>query len=201
MDGGQHLRKRLGSTGTSSYSGSTSSKFSLEYFNQVVIPRNVDNDIAPGTQVTYHSIWRGFLQFLSGFDTLPNTWEDKLVLYAAYLGDENYQPATISSYMSAIKYKLIHDGYPINEDKAKLASIVRTSKLKNRRVHNRMPINRRMLKDLIDQLEVKFHNQPYLAALYKCMFSFAYYGLFRIGEITKGTHPILAQDVHKAENR
>ena len=29
----------------------------------------------------------------------------------------------------------------------------------------------------------------------------SYYGLFRIGELTKGTHPILAKDVHIATNK
>lgn len=162
----------------------------------------MDNDVVQGTQLTYHTIWKGFLKFLSGFDRLPENWEDKLVLYAAFMSDSGvYQPATISSYISAIKYKLIHDGYPLNEDRAKLSSIVRTCRLKNSQVHNRMPIKLGMLHDLLDALDNKFHQQPYLCALYKCMFTFAYYGLFRIGELAKGAHPILAADVHQTRGR
>lgn len=190
----------LDSTGHSEYSGSSNSTYSLEFFNQVVIPRNVDNDIAPGTQVTYHTIWKGFLNFLRGFDQLPERYEDKMVLFAAFLADTMHKPATIASYMSAIRYKLVHDGYPLNDDKAKLASIVRTSKLKNNRVHNRMPVNRRMLRDLLDAVNIRYDDQPYLRAMYRCLFMLAYYGLLRIGELTKGTHLILAQDVHMSNN-
>lgn len=124
-----------------------------------------------------------------------------MVLYAAYLSDNSYQPATISSYMSAIKYKLIHDGEQINEDKVKLASIIRTSRIRNRRVVNRMPISRHVLKQLLDTLNRKFQTQPYLRAMYRCMCTLAYFGMLRVGEITKGTHPILAADVHMSTNR
>ena len=33
------------------------------------------------------------------------------------------------------------------------------------------------------------------------MYSMLYYGLFRVGEITKGEHPILARNVHLAQNK
>lgn len=194
-------RKRSGQEQATSYSGSTSSTYSLEFFNTVVLPRNIDSDLGTGSQETYHTIWKNFLKFTHGFDRLPDKWEDKMLLYAAYLSDTTHKPATIETYMSAIKYKLIHDGYPLNEDRVKLQSIVRSSRIKNRKVHNRMPINRRILKNLIDAIGTKFHNQPYLAALYKCMFTLAYFGLLRVGEMVKGTHPILAGDVHASRNK
>ena len=34
--------------------------------------------------------------------------------------------------------------------------------------------------------------QTFLAALYRALFSTAYFGLFRVGELTKGEHPVLA---------
>ena len=33
------------------------------------------------------------------------------------------------------------------------------------------------------------------------MFSTAYYGLFHVGELTTGDHPVLARDVHIAQNK
>ena len=44
-------------------------------------------------------------------------------------------------------------------------------------------------------------NQPYLCLLYQTLFSTAYYGLFRVGELTKGSHPVLARDVHMGKNK
>ena len=45
------------------------------------------------------------------------------------------------------------------------------------------------------------HSQPYLAGLYKAIFTAAYYGLLRVGEITSGDHPIRALDVHIGKNK
>ena len=46
-----------------------------------------------------------------------------------------------------------------------------------------------------------FELQPYLRALYAALFSTAYFGLFRIGELTKGDYLVRAQDVHLATNK
>ena len=43
--------------------------------------------------------------------------------------------------------------------------------------------------------------QPYLRILYMAMISTIYYGLFRIGEIAKGGHTVLARDVHIGTNK
>ena len=44
-------------------------------------------------------------------------------------------------------------------------------------------------------------DQPYLATLYTTIFSTAYYGLLKIGEIAAGTHPILATNVQIGINK
>ena len=44
-------------------------------------------------------------------------------------------------------------------------------------------------------------NQPYLSILYQALFATAYYGLFRVSEITKSNHILLVQDVHSAINK
>ena len=37
--------------------------------------------------------------------------------------------------------------------------------------------------------------------MYKAIFALGYYGLFRIGELTSGSHPIKANDVHIGSNK
>ena len=44
-------------------------------------------------------------------------------------------------------------------------------------------------------------NQPYLGLLYSTLFSTAYHGLFRVGEITEGSHTVKVIDVHIAKNK
>ena len=60
-----------------------------------------------------------------------------------------------------------------------------------------------MLVVIIQQVEKLFHqrSQIYLATMYKAIFSMAYYGLFRIGELATGSHPVLAKDVHIGMNK
>ena len=65
----------------------------------------------------------------------------------------------------------------------------------------RFPIQKGVLRLLLDQIGTKFANQPYLEVLYSAMFSTAYYGLFRVGDICHGTHTILAKNVHIAQNK
>ena len=43
--------------------------------------------------------------------------------------------------------------------------------------------------------------QMYLGALYKAIFTSAYYGLFRVGELTKSPHIIKVSDVHLGVNK
>ena len=44
-------------------------------------------------------------------------------------------------------------------------------------------------------------NQPFLGTLYCTLFSTAYYGLFKVGQLTAGNHPVLAKDVHVGYNK
>ena len=71
----------------------------------------------------------------------------------------------------------------------------------NDQVRTRLPIKIGLLEILLFELQSLFTNQPYLETLYKTMFALSYYGLFRIGEITKGQHTIKAKDIHIGQNK
>ena len=43
--------------------------------------------------------------------------------------------------------------------------------------------------------------QPYLVRLYKALFMTAYFGLFRIGELTDSPYVLKAKDVHVGKNK
>ena len=54
---------------------------------------------------------------------------------------------------------------------------------------------------LLNQLKTDLKTQPYLLKLYQALFSTAYFGLLRVGEITTGSHPILVKDVELGKNK
>ena len=95
------------------------------------------------------------------------------------------------------------DGIKLNENKYLLTSLTKACKLVNDRVYTRLPIQKGLLKLLVKQAKIHYRNigQPYLSILYQALFVTAYFGLLRIGELTRSEHVILAKDVHIGENK
>ena len=89
-------------------------------------------------------------------------------------------------------------GHSWDNKKFLLNTITRSIKVKNDRVCNRLPIQIGLLEILLSRIEIKFKHQYYLEIMYKTLFVLAYYGLFRIGELTKSEHAIKACNVHKS---
>ena len=84
-----------------------------------------------------------------------------------------------------------------------LTSLIRASRIKNDVLPVRLPIHKYLL-HLIQKELVKYceeRNQCYLQLLYLALFSTAYYGLLRIGEVTYSQHVLLAKDVHVGTNK
>ena len=153
------------------------------------------------TLANYYGIWKHFNEFFIKLDTKPRTWEDRLILFVGHLINNNRKSSTIKSYISAIKTVLRLDGEHIDEDKYLLKSLTRACKLNNDKVNTRLPIQKGMLAIILNQTELRFQSQPYLAKLYCALFTAAYFGLLRIGEVAVGNHTILAKDVHIGSNK
>ena len=154
------------------------------------------------TRNNYHGIWRSFNNFVIKLDRKPNTWEERASLFGAYLINvKGIQSSTLKSYISAIKAVLTEDGYIWNNDKILLNTLVRACKIENDHVKTRLPIQLGLLEIILFEIQRYFSHQPYLETLYLSMFSVAYYGLFRVGELASGNHPVKARNVHIAKNK
>ena len=155
------------------------------------------------THDTYYKIWKIFGQFYQKLDYKPDTWEEKIVLFAGFLIDNNLKSGSVRSYLSAIKGILAEDNIKIQEDEFLLSSLMRACKIKNDIVIMRLPIYKDLLNLILKQTDKHFNKlgQIYLRDLYKAMFASAYYGLLRAGEITDSPHTIMANDVYIGENK
>ena len=154
------------------------------------------------TQTKYYGVWKNFNQFHIHLDRKPGTWEERLYLYVMYLVNNNKKSGTVASYISAIKAVLLNDGVELNENRLLLAALIRACKLKNDHVQTRLPIQKKLLQLLIKTIPQVFKSpQPYLAILYQVMVLTAYFGLFRVGEITLSDHIIKAEDVYIGHNK
>ena len=155
------------------------------------------------TAKNYYGIWKNFNRFLIRLDDRPKDWEDRVSAYAAYLIERGIQSSTLRSYVSAIKNTLFLDGYEWSDDKLQLSVLTKACRYSNDEFRNRLPIQIGLLELLIFEVERYFttRNQLYLEVLYRSIFLTLYYGLFRIGEVTTGDHPIQARDVHFASQK
>ena len=168
---------------------------------QQIIEKLKQEQNKPSTSNNYHSIWKKFNSFLIRLDHLPSTWEERLVLYVGYMAGSGLKSTTIKSYISAIRKVLTIDGYEWSDQKLLLNSLTRACHLINDRVRNKLPIQNGLLEMLLFELERVYEAQNYLEIMYKSLYSMAYYGLFRVGELTSGDHPIRAKDIHSAGNK
>ena len=156
------------------------------------------------TRANYYCIWKNFNEFVVCLDVKPNSWEERLTLYVAFLIQNDKKSTMVCSYISAIKAVLRDDGENLNEDRVLLSSLTSACKLKNDRVQTRLPIKRRLLGIILQTIEsIYTEPQPYLVAMYRALFATAYFGLFRVCELTltNSGHAVKAKDVHLGDNK
>ena len=134
---------------------------------------------------------------------MPTSWENKLILYIGYPISQKCQSSMVKSYISAIRAKLMDEGIRCSTDEHLLNSLTKACRLHNDTVTLRFPIHKQVLEVLVKEVRKFFDkkNQLYLKLLYVALFTTAYYGMFRVGEITKSPHVLLAKDVHIRENK
>ena len=159
--------------------------------------------VRDSTRRNYYSVWKTFNQFFIRLDIKSPTWEERLTLFVAHLVETHHRFQTCKSYILAIKKILREDGVELSEDKCLLVSITRACKLKNDRVIARLPIQKGLLELLMKWTEDYFSslNQEYLCTLYCTLLVTAYYGMFRVGEVTSGTHPVRVTDIKVGHNK
>ena len=158
------------------------------------------------TKKMYYQVWKQFNKFRIRLDKRPKNWEQCIVLFVGYLINEKKQSSTIKSYLSGIRAILKIDGVKLKEDQFLITSLTKACKLKNDKIRTRKPIGKRLLTVIVNQVKKHYegegnNQQPYLSLLYRTIFTVAYYGLFRVGEVTSGSHPILARDVFISDER
>ena len=154
------------------------------------------------TKDNYYGIWKSFNTFFLKLDRKPDTWEERLNLFVAYLVETNKKSQTIKSYVSAIKAVLRQDDIELNENRYLLNSLIRACKLQNDQVRTRLPIKRNLLGLILDKTPEVFADQhSYTTTMYKALFVTAYYGMFRVGELTQSQHVLKAKDVHIGINK
>ena len=107
----------------------------------------------------------------------------QILMFLSYLQIKGLSPTTITTYLSAIGY--VHKSYSVNDPTSKF--IVQKVLASVNKLHgssdSRLPITLVILHQLLDSVYKAISNS-YNAKLLRAMFAIAFYGLFRVGEIT-----------------
>lgn len=185
-----------------SKSVSDTSKLSTDFFQRVLEDLEI-LAVEDSTLRAYMVSWHALNEFWTQLDVKPETWEDRISLFVAYMIMKRFQPSTIRSYISGIKYILNLINIKVDTNSFKFSALVKAARYKNKKLHIRLPIKLRLLNRLLDEVPrlPKVRDQPYLIALYRAMFASAYYGLMRVGEITCSKHVVKSRDAHVARNK
>lgn len=160
--------------------------------------------IKSSTRKAYYNRWKALNKFLLKFDTIPETWEDRVILYITHLVDNKRKSSTVKSYLSAIRFILNEDNVKLNEDKVELAALLRACKLQNDTLYIRLPIQYRLFRSILRKITSwldEEKGQTYLAKLLRAAFSMAYFGLMRVSELTKGQHQLRASNVRFSKEK
>ena len=186
-------------------SGSSSSKLSTIAIQEIVDKLRLER-CRDMTRRTYYRVWKLFNAFFIRLDQKPDNWESRMVLFTGFLIDNQLQSSTIRTYLSAVRSVLAEHDIIINENLFLINSLTRVCKLKNDHIVTRLPIGKGLLQLLLTEAEKHFlssskDQQPYLCILYCALLASGYYGLLRVGELTKGPHTILARNVQIGENK
>ncbi|XP_062598608.1 uncharacterized protein LOC134260042 [Saccostrea cucullata] len=156
-----------------------------------------DKSLSHSTKQTYSSAFQTFLTFMqmNGVtflnDGLPPVNETVLVYFVTHCKSVlKLKHDTIKLYLAGIRFHYIRAGYgDILQGCDQLQYVLRGIKRSQMNVHNkRLPITVDILQQLLHVLDKGFFS-PFVDLMLKCMFSCAYFGFLRCGEITcKGTN-------------
>ena len=143
--------------------------------------------ISPGSRKTYEQAGNHFLDFSTrycgtAFPQLPLSVSD-IVLFVAYLSAKKLAPSTISTYISVLSY--VHKiGSFSDPTKAFVAQKIMTAQCRLCSKPNiRLPITRSILHNLVLALSHTI-TPAYQILLFQTMFLLAFYGFFRVAELT-----------------
>ena len=136
-------------------------------------------------------------------DRKPKLWEDRSTLFIPYLVDKGTQSNTVKSYVSAIKKTLIIHSYDWDDKLVLVRMLAKACRIINDSVRTRLPIHCNLLEMILFEVQRYFtgRNQVYLESLYKMLFAISYYGMMKIGEVTKSQYVLKASNVHIATNK
>ena len=157
----------------------------------------ISTSLSKDTASQYTRVWQGFRDFC--VHTLNREFIVKpevIALYIAHLDIKKLQPSTIQSHLSAISFFSQMNNMQDHTNSFNVEKIMKSLHRKNPSKDSRLPINQQLLNRIITILD-NHCDSGYECAMYRAMFSLAYYALLRAGECTSSKHVLTRESVRR----
>ena len=148
----------------------------------------LSSSLTAGSRRSYQRAWiifrQFYLQFYASDDPLLPVPSTCLCLFISYLISRKLSPSSVTSYLSANSY--VHKLRGLHDPtKSFLNSKLLTafSRRQPGGVDIRLPVTRPVLRELVRALSFT-NSSVFQRSLFSAVFLVAFYGLFRIGELT-----------------
>ena len=155
----------------------------------------ISTSLSSETATQYSRVWDDLKNFCVTSLGRPFTvTPESIALYIAHLDLRKLQPSTIQSHLSAISFLSQLNNLPDHTGAFKVEKMMKSLHKRSSTTDSRLPINLALLNNLIINLG-NHCDSSYECALYRAMYSLAYYALLRAGECTVSKHVLTTQNV------
>ena len=143
--------------------------------------------ITKGSRRTYERAWKTYVEFSFEFcdsrrSLLPVS-VNNLALFISYLSAQKFASSTISTYVSALSYVHKLGNFPDPTKNVLVQKLLTAHSKLHSSPDVRLPITRSVLQHLVLALN-HTNSSAFQRLLYQTMFLVAFYGFFRVGELT-----------------
>ena len=143
--------------------------------------------ISEGSRKTYERAWTTYVEFYSEFcdsrSALLPVSINNLAVFISYLSARKFASSTISTYVSALSYVHKLGNFPDPTKNFLVQKLLSAHSTLHSSPDVRLPITRSVLQHLVLALN-NTNSSAFQRLLYQTMFLVAFYGFFRVGELT-----------------
>ncbi len=148
----------------------------------------MEEGVAKSTRQAYVRAWRAFTEFLAKLDSDPRNWEDRIVMFFTHLSEKGKASSTIRTYLAGVKARLRMENVVLNENHYMMKIMYKASAKRDvERV--RLPITLEMLTPMLRRVGLVVKDD-FEKLVFKAIFTTAYFGAFRIGELVGSEHAV-----------
>ena len=131
----------------------------------------------------FHQVMNRLDISFHGYSSMPLN-QDHILLFVGFLHLQGYAPTSILSYLSALGYAHKLMGFVDPTSNFAVQKALKGAMKVHPTVDVRLPITINILQQMSLALDHTISN-PYLRLLFRSMYTIAFFGLMRVGEITK----------------